>query len=1283
MMRSQTTVVSVLVIIAASYGIGLANADVEVRLSAAPANATGSGNGYTPAGRGCACKAGFGSHVPGWTPAQYPVKPPACRLFSPASDTPYNSSISFPPAGRGTGRCFCFPCPTNYTSTGGALNSNVSACTPVLPSVQLTVNYSLGMRASVSSTNSSLCGASLTNAAVRVAAKPGPSAWQLSVLLSYTASNAQQASQHFVSVANTISSDRCAYGVCSGLQAASKGSASITGAAVALRASGYKLSCSPARCDDKQCQNGTCSTGLCSYTPARDGADCTDGQVTGKCQAGVCVGMTASIKAATQGQWEKVVFHARFASTSGLKEATEVLLHGRKGNATEGIGDRLGILYDDFDRFAKDGLFVNALFIEFPKTGDAVYKSFYVSLLGQDISSPVIITAITPDFDVFVQVFPTADLVSTAQERLDEIQATITDMKPEDAAQAMYDLLLQLTGSSGRQQQLDEAAVVQMDVRNLTSVYGQIKKGTVRRVTERRVEFLTQDDLPCLILAIDDYGKSCSSRRRSRSLLHQNLGRPHLEEVLTKGNSSASGSLKKHVQQPMLQQHDQATELPGTADHSHQKDMASASSRTSNDVHAPDSTLFPARTLQQAQRCPTSRGSVLVLAPYLRENRCAFGDEAADIALLFGAAGYSVTFKCNDLGLCPAGPATLDDYVGWSRHAFVVVSTIGDDNASGETPIILSGATLDFQNTDYILDWKAGRMVLTADGRFALRPSWFQKYQDDAATNSRTVVLLSSDRSAVASGSAQEQEVRGFPGTFWGMRGSVSYAGYTGYLSLSFPAGASPGVAMARHLLAGGNVASYVGTGAADLLTGAVFKSYAYRPGATLLDRCASNCATACSNNPCGKIQSAVNGSYTVAAQGSVGAQQNFTCACQPQHTWADGACIATACSNNPCGKIQSAVNGSCTAAREGSAATTCVNRPCNTRDNTLANSCSDAAGSFSGFTCNCTVGLTWNDAITNCAVISICATSPCNNVAFAVGGSCRTNPQVPLGYTCDCQAGYVWNNNAAVCEGGPCSNPPTSPALPTNANWDCGPSGTTDNGGQCAASCNLGYVASGTTYGTCTSGGWTTGANTMLCFSSGGGGSGSGTCQNPPTSPAVPANANWDCAPSNTTAIGGQCSASCSSGYIASGTTYGTCTSGGWTTGANTLMCFSSGGGSSGSGITQGICSGGGWTIGVDFLVCSSNGSGGSGGGTCSNTPTSPALPANANWDCTPSGTTADGFQCSASCSPGYISTGTTYGTCSGGGWTTGADTLVCTSGGGGSSGSAAVVAIAVTAHA
>lgn len=136
------------------------------------------------------------------------------------------------------------------------------------------------------------------------------------------------------------------------------------------------------------------------------------------------------------------------------------------------------------------------------------------------------------------------------------------------------------------------------------------------------------------------------------------------------------------------------------------------------------------------------------------------------------------------------------------------------------------------------LDWQARRMVLTSDGRFALRPSWFQKYRDDPSSPpSRTVVLFSSDRSAVASGSDLEQQQGGFPGAFWGMTGSISYAGYTGYLSRSFAGGASPGVAMARHLLANGTVANYAGTGAADQLTGAVFKSYAFRPGATLIDR--------------------------------------------------------------------------------------------------------------------------------------------------------------------------------------------------------------------------------------------------------------------------------------------------------------------------------------------------------------------------------------------------------------------------------------------------------------
>jgi hypothetical protein len=215
----------------------------------------------------------------------------------------------------------------------------------------------------------------------------------------------------------------------------------------------------------------------------------------------------------------------------------------------------------------------------------------------------------------------------------------------------------------------------------------------------RRIEFLTKEDFPCIILATDDYGKSCSNSRRSRSLLQHNLGQQQqqqqqqqLTDLQTADSSSSSSSLKQQVQQ-LLRLQDQADDLAAAADSSQQ--LQHSSSR--------EATYFSRRLLQEAPKCPTSRGTVLVLAPYLREFRCAFGDEAADIALLFGAAGYNVTFKCNDLGLCPAGAPILDDYQGWSKHVFVVVSSIGDDNAAGEDPIIMSGASLDFQNTNYIV----------------------------------------------------------------------------------------------------------------------------------------------------------------------------------------------------------------------------------------------------------------------------------------------------------------------------------------------------------------------------------------------------------------------------------------------------------------------------------------------------------------------------------------------------------------------------------------------------
>uniref|UniRef100_A0A383V8D6 Uncharacterized protein n=1 Tax=Tetradesmus obliquus TaxID=3088 RepID=A0A383V8D6_TETOB len=260
-----------------------------------------------PAGRGCACKAGFGSHVPGWKTEQYPVTPPACRLFPPATDTPYNSSITFLPAGQGAGRCFCFPCPATYTSPGGALNSARSACTLRLPSVLLIVNYTLGASGS---SNSTRCETNITNAALsrlraairkqanvtaRAATGCGPQLGAspttgptllLSLRLTYAGSDARQVLPKFTNVAKTINTSRCAFGVCNGLRAVSKGAVSVTAAAAATRTSGIPSPtpgvCSPPKCDDKVCRAGLCSAGVCSYTPVADGTNCTDGPVKGE-----------------------------------------------------------------------------------------------------------------------------------------------------------------------------------------------------------------------------------------------------------------------------------------------------------------------------------------------------------------------------------------------------------------------------------------------------------------------------------------------------------------------------------------------------------------------------------------------------------------------------------------------------------------------------------------------------------------------------------------------------------------------------------------------------------------------------------------------------------------------------------------------------------------------------------------------------------------------------------------------------------------------------------------
>jgi hypothetical protein len=128
------------------------------------------------------------------------------------------------------------------------------------------------------------------------------------------------------------------------------------------------------------------------------------------------------------------------------------------------------------------------------------------------------------------------------------------------------------------------------------------------------------------------------------------------------------------------------------------------------------------RAILQAatSQCGTAKGEVLILAPCINEKSCAFGDEACRMVALFKAAGYRVTFKCDDAAACPEGPPAVEDYKGWSKYAFVAVFTVGDADSEGENPVILARAPTDFSDED-MADWQAGRMVLTGEGLFALR----------------------------------------------------------------------------------------------------------------------------------------------------------------------------------------------------------------------------------------------------------------------------------------------------------------------------------------------------------------------------------------------------------------------------------------------------------------------------------------------------------------------------------------------------------------------------------
>jgi hypothetical protein len=331
--------------------------------------------------------------------------------------------------------------------------------------------------------------------------------------------------------------------------------------------------------------------------------------------------------------------------------------------------------------------------------------------------------AITTDYDTLMQVFPTQALVADAQKKLDELLAKGEAI--DAATQQIYDTLLQQSSSStpGRAavaalqadkaipkasgQWNDSEPLQPIDIQALIA---KIDRDSLQTVTERRIEFRTTDGFPCLVLAKVDYSKvvpgGSKCKQRHRRQLRQQASQHDVD------NAAEQQQVLQHQGHRLHELHlaDAAARITTAA-------TASIHADHGQQVQAHSSST---RTLLQSSQCATPKGNVLVLAPFFAENSCAFGDESAEIAALFRAAGYRVTLKCNDHTLCPGGPPSLDDYTGWSQYAFVAVSTVGDADASGESAIILARAPTDFSE-ERMQDWQAGRMVLTGDGLFALR----------------------------------------------------------------------------------------------------------------------------------------------------------------------------------------------------------------------------------------------------------------------------------------------------------------------------------------------------------------------------------------------------------------------------------------------------------------------------------------------------------------------------------------------------------------------------------
>jgi hypothetical protein len=119
-------------------------------------------------------------------------------------------------------------------------------------------------------------------------------------------------------------------------------------------------------------------------------------------------------------------------------------------------------------------------------------------------------------------------------------------------------------------------------------------------------------------------------------------------------------------------------------------------------------------------------GKALVLAPEFTRNSIIGGDESGVVTTILEAAGYEVTFKCDDALLCPDGGVTVEDFKHWEGYSAVSIATHGDSANNGSNPYLFTKQQYD--NATYGADRLAGRIYRMSDGTMALTPRFFSTY---------------------------------------------------------------------------------------------------------------------------------------------------------------------------------------------------------------------------------------------------------------------------------------------------------------------------------------------------------------------------------------------------------------------------------------------------------------------------------------------------------------------------------------------------------------------------